>query len=196
MRTASKCVILIALLSQPAMAAEDHLNPEISPALDISLSRMELRFAEDFEPILTGDQEAWVIAGEGLSPPFVVGVKRRAGARFLFGGSKQIGASKGLVQCELPIGWAFADKIVRLWRKMLLQTAHDPKPVLGMDGETYHFAMRDGSNWMAGKTWSPQTPKLSRLTKIVGEMRQVCESGKPKGLPGLERDVDDLLMRR
>ena len=114
-----------------------------------------------------------------------------------------------LDRCQIAIDPKLADRTVEVWKEILLQTrfVRGPEPVkgadgkliytvtVGLDGETYHFSMRDGSgDVFAGSTWSPsKDTKPAKLVEIAETMRNYCTTKNSDDLAKLSREVDALL---
>jgi hypothetical protein len=180
------------VLASSAFAAEDHLAPEDSPYLDIHGTEITLSSVKPFQAAIGQDAEAWVFSGGGLAPLVVLGVRRRNGRQVLFKAEYGFGRNPKVRVRDVPISEVLAQKIISVWRKMLRQTAFAPPPTsMPTDVPVYHFALV--ADWLSGRMTDPQTPKLDRLEQIVEDMRVSFDYDKKRGLPVLERDVDDLL---
>jgi len=78
-------------------------------------------------------------------------------------------------RCDLSISGTIARRILDAWRLMLANTAHTN--VMGLDGEIYHFGLRNGGAWRTGQTWSPdENTNPYRLVLIADAMRKACKT--------------------
>ena len=60
------------------------------------------------------------------------------------------------------------ERIRRVWEHMLLNARHPKQPVLGLDGETFHFSMWVYEHgWVSGEVWSPERGKTLALTRLA-----------------------------
>lgn len=95
-------------------------------------------------------------------------------------------------RCERPIDPALAARIVQIWQTMLLQTRPDPNAHHGFDGETYYFSMPVDGRTLAGRTWSPNSPRLGGLTTVADDMESWCMRDLHRRLADLRTDVAGL----
>lgn len=67
-----------------------------------------------------------------------------------------------------------ADRILGVWKTMLLQTRYPPKGRFGKDGTTYYFSMLDSvSGLLTGEIWSPSdTSRTGRLVHLANSLRR------------------------
>jgi hypothetical protein len=79
-------------------------------------------------------------------------------------------------RCDAPLATPLAQRIVAVWRAVLLETHYDADPVHGMDGANFDAWMRDEhAGQLAGFAWSPDSnshPGL--LIDIAAAMEDYC----------------------
>ncbi|TVZ41814.1 hypothetical protein P886_1164 [Alteromonadaceae bacterium 2753L.S.0a.02] len=97
--------------------------------------------------------------------------------------------------CKKEIDKDLADKIVYVWKEMLLGTQYPREPTMGLDGETYHFSGRvNGYENYAGKVWSPsKDSKTGKLVEVAYLMVEYCQNGKRKTKKELSKKVNSFM---
>jgi len=67
-----------------------------------------------------------------------------------------------------PIGGPVVERIERVWQKMLLEARHPANPVLGTDGETFHFSMWIRAHGIvSASVWSPDRGRTLAFTYLA-----------------------------
>ena len=79
--------------------------------------------------------------------------------------------------CDIPLSEVLGDRIVEVWRKMVLATHYSAKYDTILDGEFYHFAMvSPKAGLISGQTHSPYRDSATgTLVALADTMRAVCE---------------------
>jgi hypothetical protein len=80
-------------------------------------------------------------------------------------------------RCEADISGVLGDRIVEVWRKMVLATHYPAKYDTILDGEFYHFSMvSPKAGPISGQTHSPYRDSATgTLVTLADTMRAVCE---------------------
>ncbi|MGH1542607.1 MAG: hypothetical protein ACRBHB_19450 [Arenicella sp.] len=97
--------------------------------------------------------------------------------------------------CKKEIDKDLAEKIIYIWHEMLLGTRYSREPMVGADGEMYHFSgvVKNGIGIYAGQIWSPPSDsKTGKLVKMSSLMSEYCLKGKPETEKNLVNRVDKL----
>ncbi|MGD0142089.1 MAG: hypothetical protein ABSC92_02920 [Rhizomicrobium sp.] len=98
-----------------------------------------------------------------------------------------------LTQCEIPVQPQLAQSLIGVWRTLLLQTHYDENAQLGVDGDTYHFSMRNGYQDLSGKVWSPpDATDIGMLIAIVYSVKKACGTTDSRLFNDLQKNIIDL----
>lgn len=90
---------------------------------------------------------------------------------------------------EVEIAEPFANRLERLWEKMLLSTRASRHVGTGLDGVTYHFAHRQ----RAGQTWSPRPhTRAGQFVEVAHTLARFTTAGDAEG-PRIEAELNDHL---
>jgi hypothetical protein len=82
-----------------------------------------------------------------------------------------------LRRCDVPLDSAFAADLIAIWRKMLGDVRANDRPSIGLDGETDHFALRDGDHELTAKVWSPkESSEAGRFVALTYALRDACRA--------------------
>jgi hypothetical protein len=93
-------------------------------------------------------------------------------------------------RCDADISQPLADRIVAVWRAMLLQTRYPARS--GLDGQNYHFYF----GGMAGQVWSPnQDSAASNLVALAYTMGSYCNKEPGVGEAELSKVTSELEAR-
>jgi hypothetical protein len=88
-----------------------------------------------------------------------------------------------LQRCAVALDAAPAEAILGAWRVMLDQVQPTDGPELGLDGNTYIFAMPAPGGERSGEAWSPRKGShVYRLTELATAMRSYCRAPEARGL--------------
>jgi len=100
-------------------------------------------------------------------------------------------------RCEIDINDALGNRIIEVWRKMLLRTHYPERNMMGLDGATYHFGIAaPGTGLLTGKIWSPQQDTANgTLVALADTMRAVCQKEKGASEMQLEKLTAELEQR-
>ena len=89
-------------------------------------------------------------------------------------------------QCSIVISQETVNRLAAVWERALLQVSYDGDPNMGLDGATYHFAMRNGYQFMAGQVWSPSPSNTTgQLVELAFAMSDYCTTKSPQKLNDL-----------
>lgn len=96
-----------------------------------------------------------------------------------------------LTRCEIAIPPDVAARVIAAWKLMLTTTVATTSS--GLDGEFYHFALRDKDNTLAGVTWSPvAASNPGRLVDMAFALRDACKTHGVRSLSAISQLADDI----
>lgn len=109
-----------------------------------------------------------------------------------------------IFRCEKAIDQKVAEKILSIWKKMVIQTRNSyPMPQQNHRGITYHFAYQTGEVFVlaprplyGGYTRAPIAgTKVNQFVNITHRVSNVCSSTNPKDVEDLVRNIEILEKR-
>jgi hypothetical protein len=212
-----KCAAIVfsAMLCSASALAQGHLEPEanaISGGWDSDYDTLRLSvFKEAFDR----NVRARVIVDEAMTGyGLAMGVKEDAGSFKIFAlhpemwlwlhtetGKAQAQQYHIVVppikidRCEVVIDAALGNRLIEVWKQMLLRTQYYDTPRWGADGTWFYFSMPLGAQRLAGQTWSPDDGPPRLLTDITATMNELCTTKEHKYVDRLQQQVTGLLAR-
>jgi len=102
-----------------------------------------------------------------------------------------------VMRCYSELDPRLARRVIAVWEGMLSELKASDR--LGLDGESYQFAFREGARELEGQIWSPEEgSRGALLTDIAYTMKRLCTWGPPWSFflrARLAREVGDLEKR-
>jgi hypothetical protein len=93
-------------------------------------------------------------------------------------------------KCVVTIPTDLAEKLSVAWEHALMQVRFDSKQDMGLDGADFHFAMRKGGAFLAGRVWSPASSSdTGQLVGLADAMAGYCIGKSPDKLAVLRRKL-------
>jgi len=99
-----------------------------------------------------------------------------------------------VTRCEISISGKLGDRIVEIWRKMLMRTRYPAQYTSGVDGAVYEFSMFvRGLGDIAGHIWLPdRNSSTGALVTLGDELYGICTTRKDASMDQLEKLTAEL----
>jgi hypothetical protein len=203
--------------------AEDHLEPDISVlGGSPGKPRYDMALREALGEIFEFDIAVRMIGMPSFVPEYAVGLRKTAlmnGTRYrvvaltlakpitsiqpvTIDKNGQLHApplpwKRDLTRCETSINDSAGERIVEVWRKMLMRTRYSQQNARGTDGATYDFSMFVlGLGDLSGNVWLPERNSgTGTLVALANEMYDICTKQKGASMDKLEKLTAELEQR-
>jgi hypothetical protein len=161
----------------------DHLDRAVPTPDDASLIKYQATLHDLFKEAFSQNVQVRMLAEPSFAPKYVVAlVTTGSGLRVLYVRAlRSVGHGEqsplAVSRCESDIDAALAERVISIWKRMIVAASPKGEVRSGLDGDGYYFSIREGQHERMAQTWSPDegtTPAV--LVELASTMATYCRS--------------------